>query len=160
MTQCQFSLPLWLFLWPSHRLRWLLWRISFPPLLLLREKDNLEIKLSGAQDDQSFLNSAAIQYRLLPLPGNLRLEFDGISIEVVNTQFKLLERNHHKNVKHMLMLKINLPIMFPSSPYLLFPRRSMKLKSFMKMPLTFFLFMVSRISSWVSLLILESVSSV
>ena len=44
--------------------------------------------MSGApDDDQSFLNSsAAIQYRLLPLPGNLSLEFGGISIKVVNSQ--------------------------------------------------------------------------
>ena len=44
--------------------------------------------MSGApDDDQSFPNSsAAIQYRFLPLPGNLSLEFGGISIKVVNSQ--------------------------------------------------------------------------
>ena len=112
--------------------------------------------------DQSFLNrSAAIQYRLLPLSGNLALEFGGISIEVVNSQTirKKPPRQCHTNVDIKSIILI-LPIIFPSSPYFIFPRRSMKLKSFMKMPLTFFLFIVSRICSWVSLLILESVSSV
>ena len=55
---------------------------------------------------------------------------------------------------------VYLPIILPSSPYLIFPRRSIKLKSFMKIPLTFLVFIISRISSWVNVLILLSVTSV
>ena len=70
--------------------------------------------MSEAPDDeQSFLNrSAAIQYRLLPLSGNLALEFGGISIEVVNSQTirKKPPRQCHTNVDIKSIILI-LPIM-------------------------------------------------
>ena len=37
-TLCLFSLLWWLSPWPSHQLHWQLWRISFQPLQLLKDK--------------------------------------------------------------------------------------------------------------------------
>ena len=171
MIPHQSFLLLWQFHELSHRLHWQSYRISFRLLQLLKCFNFVTYQnYQYCEANSTFTHSK--DYEILKKE-NERL---GIFKEFMEFLLRIKENYSNsietiKCLKHTITLKRFLwkwsftptyysPAIFPSSSYRIFPSRSIKLKSFMKIPLTFLLFIVSRISSWVNVLILLSVTSV